>query len=35
MPTTLTVGGATAAPGQVASGWIDVPDGIDPGLASR
>jgi uncharacterized protein len=31
MSTTLTVGGVTAAPGQVASGWIDVPDGTDPG----
>ena len=30
-PAPLTVGSATAAPGQLASGWIDVPDGVDPG----
>jgi predicted deacylase len=27
----LTVGSATARPGEVASGWIAVPDGVDPG----
>jgi predicted deacylase len=27
----LTVGTARARPGEVASGWIDVPDGVDPG----
>ena len=27
----LTVGGVAAAPGQRASGWIEVPDGADPG----
>ena len=27
----LTVGSVTAAPGQLASGWIDVPDGVDSG----
>lgn len=27
----LTVGGVTAAPGQLVSGWIEVPDGVDPG----
>jgi hypothetical protein len=27
----LTVGTATARPGEAASGWIDVPDGVDPG----
>jgi uncharacterized protein len=27
----LAVGSATAAPGQLASGWIEVPDGVDPG----
>lgn len=26
-----TVGGVTAAPGAGASGWLDVPDGVDPG----
>jgi len=31
MSKTLTVGSATAAPGTLASGWIDVPDGVDPG----
>jgi predicted deacylase len=31
MPTALTVGSVTAAPGQLVSGWIDVPDGTDPG----
>ena len=31
MPSALTVGSVTAAPGQVASGWIEVPDGVDPG----
>jgi predicted deacylase len=31
MSTSLTVGGVTAAPGQVASGWIEIPDGVDPG----
>ena len=31
MSTTLTVGSATATPGTLASGWIDVPDGVDPG----
>jgi predicted deacylase len=31
MATTLTVGSATAAPGTLTSGWIDVPDGVDPG----
>ena len=34
MSTSLTVGDATAAPGHVASGWIDIPDGTDPGRAS-
>jgi len=28
---TLTVGGATAKPGEKASGWIEVPAGVDPG----
>ncbi len=28
---TLTVGTATARPGEAAAGWIDVPDGVDPG----
>ena len=27
----LAVGGVTARPGQAASGWLDVPGGIDPG----
>ncbi|MBI4010821.1 MAG: succinylglutamate desuccinylase/aspartoacylase family protein [Candidatus Rokubacteria bacterium] len=27
----LTVGTATARPGEVAAGWIDVPDGVDRG----
>jgi predicted deacylase len=27
----LTVGTATARPGEAAPGWIDVPDGVDPG----
>jgi hypothetical protein len=27
----LTVGTATARPGEAAAGWIDVPDGVDPG----
>jgi predicted deacylase len=27
----LSVGGVTAAPGQAASGWLEVPDGVDPG----
>ncbi|HLE42737.1 MAG TPA: M14 family metallopeptidase, partial [Methylomirabilota bacterium] len=27
----LTVGTATAQPGEAAAGWIDVPDGVDPG----
>jgi predicted deacylase len=27
----LTVGTARARPGEAASGWIDVPDGVDPG----
>ena len=31
MSKTLTVGSASAAPGTMASGWIDVPDGVDPG----
>ena len=31
MSTPLTVGSVTAAPGQLASGWIEVPDGVDPG----
>ena len=31
MPTPLTVGSAHAAPGQLVSGWIEVPDGVDPG----
>jgi predicted deacylase len=31
MSTTLTVGSATATPGTLASGWIDVLDGVDPG----
>jgi len=31
MSTTLAVGSATAAPGKLASGWIEVPDGVDPG----
>jgi predicted deacylase len=31
MSTSLTVGGVTAAPGELASGWIDVPDGVDTG----
>ena len=31
MPSALTVGSVTAAPGQLASGWVEVPDGIDPG----
>jgi len=31
MTESLTVGDATAAPGTLASGWIDVPDGADPG----
>jgi hypothetical protein len=31
MSTSLTVGSANAAPGQMASGWIEVPDGVDPG----
>jgi len=31
MSRTLTVGSATAAPGTLVSGWIDVPDGVDPG----
>ena len=30
-PRALTVGSVTAAPGQLASGWIEVPDGVDPG----
>ncbi|MBI2466431.1 MAG: succinylglutamate desuccinylase/aspartoacylase family protein [Candidatus Rokubacteria bacterium] len=28
---TLTVGTASARPGESAGGWIDVPDGVDPG----
>lgn len=28
---TLTVGGVTARAGEIASGFIDVPDGVDPG----
>src|SRR5262245_4400274 len=31
MSTPLTVGSVTATPGQLAAGWIDVPDGVDPG----
>jgi predicted deacylase len=31
MSTSLTVGDVIAAPGQLASGWIEVPDGIDAG----
>jgi hypothetical protein len=31
MSMSLTVGGVTAAPGKIASGWIDVPDGVDAG----
>ena len=31
MPSALTVGSVTATPGQLASGWIEVPDGVDPG----
>ena len=31
MSAPLTVGSVTAAPGQLASGWIDVPDGVDSG----
>jgi hypothetical protein len=31
MSTTLTVGSTSAAPGTLASGWIEVPDGVDPG----
>jgi predicted deacylase len=31
MSAPLTVGSVTAAPGQLASGWIDVPDGVDTG----
>jgi predicted deacylase len=31
MATPLTIGSATAAPGQLSSGWIEVPDGVDPG----
>ncbi len=27
----LIVGSATAQPGQMTAGWIDVPDGVDPG----
>lgn len=27
----LTVGGVTARPGELVSGWIDVPDGVDKG----
>jgi predicted deacylase len=30
-PPPLTVGSAHARPGQAATGWIDVPDGVDPG----
>ena len=29
MPSALTVGSVTAAPGQLASGWIEVPDGVE------
>jgi predicted deacylase len=31
MSMSLTVGGVTAAPGQLASGWIEVPEGVDAG----
>ena len=31
MSPALTVGSVTAAPGQLVSGWIEVPDGVDPG----
>ena len=31
MSAPLIVGSVTAAPGQLASGWIDVPDGVDSG----
>ena len=31
MSTILTVGSAAAAPGKMASGWIDIPDGVDAG----
>jgi predicted deacylase len=31
MSTSLAVGSVTAAPGQLASGWIEVPDGVDAG----
>jgi predicted deacylase len=31
MSRALTVGSATAAPGQLASGWIEVSDGVDAG----
>ena len=31
MPMSMTVGGVTAGPGQLASGWIEVPDGVDAG----
>ena len=31
MASSLTVGSATATPGQLAWGWIEVPDGVDPG----
>jgi predicted deacylase len=31
MANSLTVGGVTALPGQLASGWIDVPEGVDAG----
>src|SRR5215510_3700862 len=31
MPAPLTVGSVTAEPGKLVSGWIDVPDGVDPG----
>ena len=29
--TPLTVGSVTVTPGQMVSGWIEVPDGVDPG----
>ena len=31
VPTPLTIGSVTATPGQMVSGWIEVPDGVDPG----
>jgi uncharacterized protein len=31
MSRSLTVGGVSAAPGELASGWIEVPDGVDTG----